>query len=156
MALLRAARSAGAFRSWLAARFTPRPDCPVPEPFVEPSVEYDCYDGRLPSGRPVELVLGHEPGGRANEASYVGVFVPGAATAPALTLRVRARGDWWGRRAGGPASTHILVAPPEDEPVRADREGGGLFVAWRLATLPTPAKVDACLRAVDAALTAGP
>src|SRR5919108_199397 len=108
MLIVRASSASHAFRDYLAQSFAPRPDCPVPEPFVETGVEYDCFDGRLPSGRAIQLVLGREPGSRATVWSYIGIFVPGAPALETLAARVRARGDWWGRRAGGQPRTHFL------------------------------------------------
>jgi hypothetical protein len=152
--LLRTAHSSGDFHRHLAAHFKPRPDCPVPDPFVETNVDYDCFDGTLPSGHAIELVLGQEPGSRAIVWSYIGVFVPdaSAATLAPFVDRVRARGDWWGRRQGGAPTAHILVPPPETEPVRAEPAEGGAFIAWRLQTLPTVAKLQARLVEIDAAL----
>jgi hypothetical protein len=149
--LVRTARSSDELRVYLAGRFAARPDCPFADPFVETNVDYDCYDGRVASGRPVVLILGHEIGSRTTGWSYIGVFAPGAPTdfGAGLVARVRARGDWWGRRAGGPASAHILVPPAESEPVRAERVAEGFFVAWRLASRTTPAKIEARLREVD-------
>jgi hypothetical protein len=153
-------RRSAAFRAYLGDHFRPRPDCPVADPFLEGSVVFDCFDGALPSGRPVALVLGHEPGSRANVWSYIGLFVPdgpgvGAARS-AFAARVRARGDWWGRRAGGAPETHVFVPPPDAEPVRADAVPGGAFIAWRLTTLPTAEKLTARLSELDQALTGGP
>ena len=155
---VRGARSSNDLHAYLAERFTPRPDCPVPEPFVEHNVAFDCFDGRLPSGRAVALILGGEPGSRAVVWSYIGVYLPGGKDVGDAWLqpwqaRVRARGDWWGRRAGGPATTHVFVAPSEAEPVRADRAAdGGVVLAWRLQTLPSRAKLEARLAEVDASL----
>src|SRR5262249_34447557 len=54
-----------------------RKGCPVPEPFVEPSaVTLGCWDGALPSGRRLILILGTEPGSRAQVASYIGIWLP--------------------------------------------------------------------------------
>jgi len=150
--LFRAARTGHALHAYLAAHFVPRPDCPVPDPFVETNVVFDCYDGRLPSGRQVSLILGHEPGSRATVWNYLGLFVADAPPPAALAWRVRARGDWWGRRAGGAAETHVFIPPPEREPVRADAVAGGCFVAWRYQTLPSVDKLSAALAEVDAAL----
>jgi hypothetical protein len=153
--LVRTARSSDELRVYLAGRFAARPDCPFADPFVETNVDYDCYDGELASGRPVVLILGHEIGSRTTEWSYIGIFVDHAAERAEPTLgaglaaRVRARGDWWGRRAGGPASAHILVPPAESEPVRAERVAEGFFVAWRLASRTTPEKIEARLRELD-------
>jgi hypothetical protein len=155
---LRGARGANELRAYLAASFRARPDCPVPEPFVETNVAIDCFDGRLGSGRAIALVLGSEPGSRAVVWSYIGVYlVAGADVGDAWLApwqaRVRARGDWWGRRAGGPATTHILVGPPDTEPVRADRTAdGGVFIAWRLVTLPTRARIEARLHEIEESL----
>lgn len=151
--LVRTARSSDALRVYLGSRFEARPDCPLAEPFVETNVDYDCYDGKLASGRPVVLILGHEVGSRTTEWSYIGVFVDVGDHAPegfgaGFVARVRARGDWWGRRAGGPASAHILVPPAESEPVRAEPVAAGFFVGWRLATRPTPEKIETRLREV--------
>ena len=156
--LLGAARSSNAFRRHLAAHFAPRPDCPVPEPFVETNVDYDCSDGKLPSGRAMTLILGGEPGSRATVWNYIGVFVPGAgpaAIAP-FVARVRARGDWWGRRQGGAPTSHVLVPPPETEPVRAESFADGALVVWRLQTLPSVAKLEVRLAEVDAVIRAAP
>jgi hypothetical protein len=155
---LRGARGANELRAHLGEHFRPRPDCPVPDPFVETNVAIDCYDGALASGRPIALVLGAEPGSRAVVWSYIGVYLaPGADVGDAWLApwqaRVRARGDWWGRRAGGPATTHILVGPPETEPVRAERTAeGGVLLAWRLQTLPTRAKLEERLGEIGASL----
>ncbi len=151
MVLVRTARSSEELRVYLAGGFAARPDCPFADPFVETNVDYDCYDGKLASGRPVVLILGHEIGSRTTEWSYIGVFVAGDAPTfgAGLIARVRARGDWWGRRAGGPASAHILVPPAESEPVRAERVAEGFFVAWRLASRTTPEKIEGRLRDVD-------
>ena len=154
MVLVRTARSSEELRVYLASRFEARPDCPLAEPFVETNVDYDCYDGKLASGRRIVLILGHEVGSRTTEWSYVGVFVDPVAGGfgAGLGARVRARGDWWGRRAGGPASAHILVPPAESEPVRAEPVADGFFAAWRLATRPTPEKIETRLREVAAGL----
>lgn len=155
--LVRTARSSDELRVYLGSRFEARPDCPLAEPFVETNVDYDCYDGKLPSGRPVVLILGREVGSRTTEWSYIGVFVDFGDHAPdgfgaGFVARVQARGDWWGRRAGGPASAHLLVPPAETEPVRAESAAAGFFVAWRLATRPTPAKIETRLREVGGAM----
>jgi len=151
--LVRTARSSDELRVYLAGRFEARPDCPLADPFVETNVDYDCYDGKLASGGPVVLILGHEVGSRTTEWSYIGVFVDHAPEGfgAALVARVRARGDWWGRRAGGPPSAHILVPPAESEPVRAEPVGAGFFVAWRLASRITPEKIETRLREVGGA-----
>src|SRR5262249_21431141 len=127
------ARGSGELRASLASQFRARPDCPLDYPFVETNVEYNCYDGSLASGRPVTLIVGHEVGTRTTEWSYVGAFVdrPPAGFGAAFAARVRARGDWWGRRAGGEPSAHILVPPPETQPVRAEAAATGFLVAWR-------------------------
>jgi hypothetical protein len=149
--LVRTARSSDELRTYLSNRAAARPDCPLAAPFVETNVDYDCYDVRLASGRAAVLVVGHEVGSRTTEWSYLGVFVDRARDGfgADLVARVRARGDWWGRRAGGPPSAHLLVPPHESEPVRAEPVDGGFFVAWRLATRPTPEKIEARLREVD-------
>lgn len=149
--LARAARVTGEFRRHVAAHFKPRRDCPVPEPFVESNVDYDCFAGALASGQAIELVLGMEPGSRATVWNYIGIFVPGgtAQTVAPLVARVRVRGDWWGRRQGGAPSSHLLVPPPESEPVRAEVVDDGVFVAWRLQTLPTVAKLTERMDELD-------
>src|SRR5262249_44260203 len=105
----------------LRNEMTERWGCPVPAPFVEPSaVVLDCWDGKLPGGRPFVLIFGTEPGSRAQVANYIGIWLP---PGPDLTddwllrwkQRVADRGDWWAQRAGVPAPrrTHLFVGPPE-------------------------------------------
>ncbi len=134
--------------------------CPVPEPFVERSaVVLDCWDGKLPGGRPFVLIFGTEPGSRAQVASYIGIWLP---QGPDLTEawlvrwneRVADRGDWWAQRAGVPAPhrTHLFIGPPESVPVRADRAEGGVLLVWRLVTLPSVDKVRERIDAVAGSL----
>ena len=132
----------------------------MPDPFVEHNVAIDCLDGRLPSGRAIALILGAEPGSRAVVWSYIGIYLPVGKDVDDPWLapwqaRVRARGDWWGRRAGGAATTHILVGPGQDEPVRAERTAdGGVILAWRLQTLSSRPTLEARLAEVGASLLA--
>jgi hypothetical protein len=152
--MMRAARSASELRTYVKARFSARPDCPVADPFVETNVEYDCFDGRSAAGRAVTLILGHEIDTRTTAWSYVGLFVKNGGLPPGFgatwLARVRARGDWWGRRENGPPRAHILLAPPENEPVRAEAVEGGFLVAWRLGSRLSPEKIDARLGELDA------
>lgn len=140
----------------LRNEMTERWGCPVPAPFVEPSaVVLDCWDGKLPGGRPFVLIFGTEPGSRAQVANYIGIWLP---PGPDLTddwllrwkQRVADRGDWWAQRAGVPAPrrTHLFVGPPEGVPVRADRAEGGALLVWKLITLPSVDKVRERIDAV--------
>jgi hypothetical protein len=159
--LVRARAQSLGFRALLREGFTARPDCPIPDPFVEPAVAVvDCYDGRLGNGRAVTLIVGTERGSRAEVASYLGFYLPPAADLGDAWLstwkrRVADRGDWWARRTGLPDSTrrHWFFGPAETVPVRADRTGdGGVILAWRLVTLPSRDKVERRMREIAASL----
>jgi len=147
--VLRSHRERGTLLRYLRAELTPRNDCPIPDPFIEPSAEViECWNGTYPAGQRFVVMFGAEPGSRAQVANYIGIFLPAG---PALTddwlrgwkERVAARGDWWAKRSGLPAAnvTHVLVGPPESVPVRADRVDEGVILAWRLVTFPTADKL---------------
>ncbi len=144
----------------LAERFVARPDCPIPDAFVEPDVMIDCYDGHFADGKKLTLILGSEPGSRAIVFNYIGIYVPPAPVAPPEAwldrwrAQVRSRGDWWARRLDPDApGRHLFIRPADNLPVRADRtEDGGVILAWEQQTLPARAKVEARLAEVEASL----
>lgn len=143
--------------AFLAERVTPRPDCPIADPFLASGLAaVNCYDGRLRGGAPFALIVGSEAGSRTNVYNYVGVYLPGGL--PALQTwrdRVRARGDWYGRRVDPEgAKLHLVVGPSQDIPVRADTcDEGGVVVAWRLQVLPSREKVEAFIAEVEASVS---
>lgn len=148
-----AGRERAELRGWLARQFHPRPDCPIADPFVEPSVDYDCFEGRL-GAYPITVIVGAEPGGRAVSWSYLGIYLTALDDgwlAPWRT-RVWARGDLWGRRAGGPERVHLLVGPPASEPIRAVQTPNGAFVAWRFGAALTVSTIESRLAELEATL----
>jgi hypothetical protein len=124
-----------------AGKYTPRAQPPIAAPFVyEPLSKIACYDGQIKPNLPCTLILGIRATGEGKNKIlyyYIGFYFPSQVKFSDEWLngwqtKVAERGDHWAEISSAQKieTNWGVKGAPDTLPIRAEREGGGVFLAW--------------------------